>query len=216
MSLHTMTTDWSAWHDPYADPTSALSQRLRVVQSRVDEWLDDTAPAAVQVLSLCAGDGRDLLDVLAGRSDADRVTATLVDIDQRNVARARTRIAELGLDDTIQVRRADAGESTSTEGAVPADLVLACGIFGNISDDDVHMLVAVLPQLCARGALVVWTRHRAAPDLTPTIRRWFAEAGFDEVAFTAPREHLFTVGAHRFGGTPQPLVPGRRWFTFVR
>jgi hypothetical protein len=39
MDDHEM-TDWRAWHMDYADPDSALSQRLRVVQGAVVSWLD--------------------------------------------------------------------------------------------------------------------------------------------------------------------------------
>lgn len=39
--------------------------------------------------------------------------------------------------------------------AVPADLVLLCGIFGNIPDADVQATVRAAPQLCAPGAEVV-------------------------------------------------------------
>jgi hypothetical protein len=74
-------TDWAAWHAGYADPASPLSQRLAVVQAQVAQWLDRTHPRPVVVTSACAGDGRDLLDVLTGRPDAARVTATLVELD---------------------------------------------------------------------------------------------------------------------------------------
>jgi hypothetical protein len=70
-------------------------------------------------------------------------------------------------------------------GAVPADLVLVCGVFGNISDDDVKTTVLALPTLCAHGGTVIWTRHRREPDLTGAIRTWFKEAGFVERAFVA-------------------------------
>ena len=70
-------TDWRAWHADYADPASALSQRLAVVQAQVARWLDRTQPRPVVVTSVCAGDGRDLLEVLTARRDAARVTATL-------------------------------------------------------------------------------------------------------------------------------------------
>ncbi|MEJ7755344.1 MAG: hypothetical protein WKF83_02510 [Nocardioidaceae bacterium] len=60
-------TDWNAWHEDYEDPSSLLSERLRVVQRHIDDWLDETAPAAVSVMSSCAGDGRDLLEVLEAR-----------------------------------------------------------------------------------------------------------------------------------------------------
>ena len=44
------------------------------------------------VLSSCSGDGRDLLPILAERSDAGRVSATLLEFDSRNVA---TRVRSL-------------------------------------------------------------------------------------------------------------------------
>jgi hypothetical protein len=211
----TATTDWDAWHDDYADESSALSRRLRVVQSHIRAELDATAPRALTVVSACAGDGRDLLQVLAGRTDASRVTAHLFEQDARCVARARAEVDRAGLHDT-SVIHTDASSSDAYRGYVPADIVLVCGIFGNVGDDDVEGLVHTLPQLCRTGALVLWTRHRRAPDLTPRIRTWLESAGFDEVAFTAPSDVVFTVGASRFRGPSQPLVPGRRLFTFVR
>jgi hypothetical protein len=79
----------------------------------------------------------------------------------------------------------------------------------------VQNAIAALPSLCSHGAHVVWTRHRRAPDLTPSIRSWLQEAGFREVAFDAPDEFLFSVGVHRFTGEPAPVRPGLRLFRFV-
>jgi hypothetical protein len=78
--------------------------------------------------------------------------------------------------------------------------------------------VKALPSLCAAGATVIWTRHRAEPDLTPTIRRWFIEAGFEEEAFDSPGPgtNSFSVGVDRLSADPQPFKPGRRLFTFIR
>jgi hypothetical protein len=208
-------TDWRAWHHEYADPQSELSQRLAVVQRHIRSWLDSTGPSPVTVVSMCAGDGRDLLEVVDGRNDADRVTATLVETDERNVERARAHISRLGLH-RIRVRRRDAGNTDAYAGAVPADLVLACGIFGNIDDHDVRGTIAALPQLCAENATVVWTRTRKAPDLTPRIRTWFAEQDFEEIGFTAAQEGLWSVGVHRFHGQPAPLLADQELFTFTR
>ena len=73
-----------------------------------------------------------------------------------------------------------------------------------------------LPMLCSPGALVLWTRHRRPPDLTPDVRAWFADAGFDEVAFESPdAAGVVAVGVHRLAVAPQPFRPGTKWFTFV-
>ena len=206
-------TDWDAWHSAYGDPNSLLSERLRVVQQHIDEWLDATAPATVSVMSSCAGDGRDLLDVLEGRPDAWRVTATLLEADLRNVNRATEQIHRLGLSN-IEVRCTDAGITTAYAGAVPADLVLLCGIFGNVHDDDVHRTIAAAPRFCNTGARVIWTRHRRDPDLTPRIRDWFSEHDFAEEHFVAPEHAIYSVGVHRFLGDPEPLDMDQRLFTF--
>jgi hypothetical protein len=208
-------TDWFDWHSRYADVDSPLAWRLRLVQRHIASWLDERTDQSLSVLSLCAGQGRDLLDVLVGRADAARVRARLIEYDPRNVevARARAAAGNLG---GVTVVRADAGDPVSYQGAVPADLVLVAGVLGNISDADVRATVETLPQLCAANATVIWTRVREAPDLTPAIRGWLADAGFVERAFEAPAGVLFSVGVHRFAGRPQPLTRTGKLFEFVR
>lgn len=207
--------DWYAWHAPYADPASPLSRRLRLVQEHIRSWLDERTDDRLTVLSVCAGQGRDLLPVLADRPDAARVRAYLLEYDDRNVAAARAAAADAGLTG-VTVLTADAGDLASYRGLVPADLVVLAGVLGNITDADVRHTIATLPRLCAAGATVIWTRTREAPDLTPDLRRWFGAAGFAERAFHAPDDVLFSVGVHEFGGGPQPLQPSGALFRFVR
>jgi len=147
--------------------------------------------------------------VLAGRSDADRVRAMLLELDPGNVAAARAAAGAAGLG-RVRVERADAGDRASYVGAVPADLVLLVGVFGNIGDADVRSTVEALPELCGPGATVIWTRGRRAPDLTPAIRRWLTDTGFVERAFHAPDDALFSVGVHRFTGRPDRSRPAAR------
>ncbi len=58
-------TDWAAWHTPYDDPDSPLSQRLRAVRAdgqhargKVDA--EDVQPEAVQVAGDPAGPAPDV------------------------------------------------------------------------------------------------------------------------------------------------------------
>jgi len=81
------------------------------------------------------------------------------------------------------------------------------------SDADVETAVHGLPGLCASQAEVLWTRHRRPPDLTPRIRQWFEDSGFEEVAFDSPSDSSFAVGTHRLVRTPPPFASGRRLFT---
>ena len=197
---------------PYADADSPLSRRLRLVRHHVDAWLDERQGEALTAVSACAGQGHDLLGVLVTRPDAHRVRATLLENDDRNVAAARAAAADLP---NVRVVQADAGDLAAYVGAVPADLVLMAGVFGNVSDADVHRTIEALPQLCAPGATVIWTRSRRAPDLTPTLRCWLQEARLIEHAFHAPDGVLFSVGVHRFAGVPVPLSSSGRLFQFV-
>lgn len=87
-----------AWHEPYADPGSELSRRLRVVQGHIASWLDGRPGELLTVLSVCAGQGRDLVGVLAGRSDRHRVRATLLELDPAKTRRAdRVRVGRTRL-----------------------------------------------------------------------------------------------------------------------
>jgi hypothetical protein len=206
--------DWWEWHKPYDNPGSPLSYRLAAVTSHLRVALDQFGAGPIRIISMCAGQGRDVISVVADHPSGGDVRARLVELDPRNVDYARRTAAAVPRA-VIDVHQADAGTTDAYVGAVPAQVVLACGVFGNITDDDIHRTVLSLPALCARDATVIWTRHRRPPDLTPTIREWFEGAGFEEVAFDAPGTTFFGVGAHRFVGEPKPLEAGERMFTFV-
>jgi hypothetical protein len=201
--------DWAAWHDDYDSPESELSRRLAIVQGRIRDALDAQPPGPVRILSMCAGQGRDLIGVLDGHPRRDDVRARLVELDPRNVAVAKE-TAPAG----VEVVAGDAALTAAYDGLVPVDIALVCGVFGNVSDDDIRHTVRQLPMLCRPGATVVWTRHVEPPDLTPAIRGWFAESGFEEVAFDTETGAWFGVGTHRFAGEPQPYRPDVRLFKF--
>jgi hypothetical protein len=208
-------TDWGRWHERYDDPDSALSQRLSVVRRFVANALDSRRlDAALRIVSLCAGDGRDVLAVLADHPAGERATVRLVELDPVLAQKARTAAAAAALEQ-VEVVEADAGSTDALTGAAPADLLLACGVFGNVSDEDVERTIRRSPSLTAEQGVVIWTRHRRPPDLTPRIRTWFAEAGFAELAFESPTEDV-AVGMHELTGRPSPFRAGERLFTFVR
>jgi hypothetical protein len=202
------------WHRPYDDPGSPLSRRLELVQGHLRAEIDRAAAGNIRVISLCAGQGRDVIAVLTGHPRRDDVRARLVELDERNVAVARQAVQAAGLTG-VEVLQADAGSTDACAGAVPAQIVLVCGIFGNVTVSDIQATVAALPSLCAPGALVLWTRHRRPPDLTPAVRSWFAQAGFREEAFDVSHDGFMSVGADRLTGEPAALVPGQRLFSFV-
>jgi hypothetical protein len=209
--------DWVEWHSrAYDDPSSALSARLHRVRWHLSRAIDQAPAGPLRLVSLCAGQGRDVLGVLPGHPRRGDVSAVLVESDARNAAAARRRAAGAGLRQ-VEVRQADASRAGAFADALPADVLLLCGIFGNISDSDVKRTIEAAPALCAAGATVIWTRHRQPPDLTPSVRAWFAEQGFDEIAFdTIEADNQVSVGVNRLRSAPSATPPTEPLFTFTR
>jgi hypothetical protein len=186
---------------------------LQAVQTQIQAALDGSPSGTLRVISLCAGQGRDLLEVLADHPRRGDVRARLVELDPRNTAFAEEMARSAGLD-RVEVVTADASLTDQYRGMAPADLVLICGVFGNITDEDIERTIDSCSQLCQTGGTVIWTRHRAAPDRVPLICERFKVRGFD-LQWLSQRDAGFGVGVHRFTGEPQPLVPGMNMFTFV-
>ena len=205
--------DWVAWHDAYDDPQAPLAQRLIAVQARIAEALDQAPPGPLRAVSICAGQGRDLIGVLREHPRGHDVTARLVELDPHNAEIARQSAADAGLTQ-VEVVTGDAARTDAYAGLVPAGLVLVCGVFGNITDEDVARTIRYCAGLCAAGGTVVWTRGRGEPDLIPQICAWFAAEGFELLAVSEPGTR-WGVGAHRFAGTPRPLPAGQQMFRFV-
>ena len=205
--------DWHAWHAGYEAPESSLARRLRVVQDKIRVALDGCPPGPLRAISLCAGQGRDLLQVLAGHPRSADVRARLVELDRRNTAIAEETSKAAGLDQ-VEVVTADAALTDHYRGMVPADIVLACGLFGNITDEDIERTIDSCSQLCATGGTVIWTRARSTPDRVPLICDWFGERDFD-LQWLSELDAGFGVGVHRFTGASRPLTPGVRMFSFV-
>ena len=154
--------DWVAWHAAYDDPSSPLSARLRCVRSHLSEAIDRVPSGQVSLVSLCAGQGHDVIGVLPHHPRRGDVRAVLVEADPRNAGLARRAAARRGLSG-VEVRQADAGLVAGFADVLPADVLLLCGIFGNVSDRDIQHTVQASPALCRPGATVIWTRHRRRP-----------------------------------------------------
>lgn len=206
--------DWQAWHSEY-DSDTPLRRRLEIVQRRIGDVLDSFLGSPLRVVAMCAGEARDLLGALDKRERRD-ITGRLVELDLDLAGRARAHANTLGLHD-VEVRVGDAGTTVSYAGALPADLVLACGVFGNISAADIERTLRALPMFCAPGATVIWTRHRREPDMTVSIRRWLSESGFENTAYdpVPNSDTMGTVGVAVFRGETAAFVD-QPLFTFIR
>ncbi|GIE05218.1 hypothetical protein Adu01nite_65680 [Paractinoplanes durhamensis] len=187
--------DWLQWHEAYEVSGSSQARRLVVVQRYLTTALDGRPG---RLVSLCAGDGRDVLPALAAHPGGRDVRAVLVELDPALSGRARLAAEALGLP-SVEVRTADAGDPVAYRDVVPVDVLLACGVFGNISPGDMRRTVAAFPSFLAPGGVVIWTRGRGdvAADPSAEVRACFVAEGFEELAFTAPDDAGFRVGMSR-------------------
>lgn len=206
--------DYVHWHDAYDNPTSSLSRRLAVVRAELVRAADGLPPGPIRLVSLCAGQADDVV-VLGGHPRAGDVEGGLVELDPTNAALARSNLAAAGLG-RVEVREADAGWSAAVDGLGPAQLLLVCGIFGNISDEDIDTTLRFLPELCAPGAVVLWTRNPSLPGGLTVVQQPLAEAGFTLDEPTVAADGTFAVGAATWPGPTAPSRGARRLFTFTR
>lgn len=205
---------WIDWHRQYEVTGSSLRRRLAIVQRRIRQTLDKQPRGEIRVLSMCAGQGRDILGVLADHERRDAVAVRLVELDPDLAADADRQARSAGLEG-VEIVVGDASSTSVYEGVAPADLALVCGVFGNLSDADVRHTVEQLPRLLRPAGTVIWTRHRRSPDLTPSVRTWFADAEFEEVGFDMEEGFLIGVGTHRLVGPTLPYLPKIRLFEFI-
>ena len=210
--------DWTEWHERY-EASPALLARLRIVRAHIVRCLDDFRPGPIRTLSVCAGDGRDLIEALSDHPRKADVRARLVELDARLVERGRATATAEGLAGIVEFVAGDATAASAYRDFGPADLVLACGVFGNLRRTEASRLVETLASLCTSGGFVVWTRgvpgrlrrayaggapasNAAGPD---AIRELLQECDFEEVQVEETADGRFVVGTARHRGEPRPL-----------
>ncbi len=201
--------DWHAWHRGYQ--VGGLLGRLDLVQDQLRQALAETRLGPM-IISVCAGQGHDVVGVLQDAPRRSDVRARLVEWDERNVAEERRRVDAAGLDG-IEIRQGNAGSTDAYVGAAPAQIVLLCSVFGSLTEADIDTTVGVLPQLCAEGAQVIWTAHRSSPEVHRHAADAFDRNGF-ALRHTDP-DDLTGVTRHQLITEPRPLQAGQRLFEFA-
>jgi hypothetical protein len=191
-------TNWVSWHDAYSDPKSELSKRRASIVAFASSALDAAPAGDIRVLSLCCGDSSDLVLAAKNHKRADDLVGVVVEFDAALAAAATNALAAVC--PRVEVRCANAADPQNFWDVVPVDLLLLCGIFGNISDQDIAQTIAAVPSFTRTNATVIWTRHRREPDVTTAIRQWFNNAGCKMLGFESPGEGKYSVGCERVVG----------------
>lgn len=210
-----MPKDWLEWHDLY-NTEAKLQQRLKIVREYISYSLDNSPAGIIRIVSVCAGDGRDLLGILANHPRTEDVYARLVEINPQLVERGRATIESLGLTKQIEFINGDATAAANYVGVVPADIVIVCGIFGNLADEnELNRLLGNLGFLSKKDAFILWTRgHSNGIAYSETVRKYFREFGFEEVNFKLTATGDMGVGIHRYLGENVAVSKEQQLFVF--
>src|SRR3990172_3609565 len=86
----------------------AYQQRLSAVQEHLAECLDAAPPGPVHIISICAGDGRDVIGVLESHPRRDDVSAWLVVSNEQSADFGIRRGQSAGVERTVNFVNEDA------------------------------------------------------------------------------------------------------------
>lgn len=191
--------DWFEWHKLY-ERRAPLKRRLELVCKQISDCLNLLPQGDIRVISVCAGDGRDLIGALKGHPREQDVCARLVELDARLVEGGREAAADACLSSRLEFLNVDATSSSAYEGIAPASLVLLCGMLGHVDEASTLQLVRQLPALCRSGGFIIWTRNLNYSDgdhHADLFRSLLRKSAFEEVRFETTSRKWFFMNAAR-------------------
>jgi hypothetical protein len=175
------------------------------------------APGPVRIISICAGDGRNVLETLRTHARRGDVSAWLVELDINSVAAGQRQAAALGLSRQVNCVHADATDFATYQMIAPADIVLLSGVWGHVSLDTRQTLVDSLVTLCRPGGTVIWTRGAAkGPERVHQIRSLFSPRIWSELKFEDTPDKNWVVATYRNVGPARELPARGKVFHFER
>ncbi len=207
---------WSDWpQEMYQRP--CYQQRLSKVQEHFRERLDSAPAGPIRVLSICAGDGRDVIGVLSSHPRRTDVTAHLVELDRKSVALGMRQAASARLEKSVSFICGDATQYATYKNIVPADIILVCGVWAHVPPDQRALLVAGIASLCKAGGAVIWTRG-VLPGVNrlQQIQTHFAALSWEPVCVSLTPNRRWAVATYRYLGLPRELPVSGRFFRFQR
>jgi hypothetical protein len=205
---------WTGW-PARAYERSGSQQRLAAVQVHLADCLDSAATGRVRVLSMCAGDGRDVIGVLESHPRKRDAVAWLVEMDQKSVALGVGRATDAGLAGTINFLRGDATDSATYRNVAPGDIVLVCGVWGHVPSDERASLVSSLAALCRPGGAVIWTRGvRRGMERLHEIQAHFSGSCWQELRVSITPDQKWAVATYRYQGPSRALAIDQPIFHF--
>ncbi len=195
--------DWAEWHKRY-ESVPSLQERLAVVCEEISLAISATRTKPVRILSICSGDGRDVILSTAASKLRKSISGVLIELNPDLVARGRSTIKEFSLQEEISFQCSDATKSETYRSIAPAHIVVLSGVFGNLKYEDVGLLIDSLRSLCEPKARVIWTRNLNefgdGETVVGGIKKLFANVNFTEASYTKTPSGVFAVGTHVYEG----------------
>jgi hypothetical protein len=207
---------WTGWPaEAYAQ--KRYQQRLEAVLEHLRSNLDNLPAGPLRLISICAGDGRDVIGVLRRHDRRSDLSAWLVELDRQSVVAGIQEASIAGLHDTIHFINGDATDYATYQRIGPADVVLACGVWGHVPVHERTALVDALAGLCKRRGTVTWTRGVSAGiTRLNRIELLFAGPSWESVHTTITSDKKWAVATYRHFGPPVALPEAGRIFNFQR
>jgi hypothetical protein len=205
---------WSGWpQDAYR--RQHYQQRLRAVQSHLAECLDQAAPGPVRIVSLCAGDGRDVIGVLQMHRRRNDVAATLVELNGPSVAEGLRQVHVARLEKSVRFIHRDATDYSTYKGLVPCDILLVCGVWGHVPPWERAALIGALATFSKPAGCVIWTRGVSkGMARMDEIQSQFAGPTWERLRLSFTPDDQWVVGTHRYCGPALDAPAAGRIFNF--
>jgi hypothetical protein len=203
-----------------------FQKRLDEVKRQIRVTLDECPPGPLRIISLCSGDGRDLLGVVPDHARRPDVSCLLVDANPEAIVDAKAAASAVGLEKQFRCVVGDAACLDHYESFGPAHLIIISGVFVYLMPADAERLIAALPMLGHTGFYVIWNRRLPqSPDkeifrkgsvVVEDLQNFFRLYDFRTVTNSATGVDGFAVRREKFYGTTRPWKLGAPLFKFFR
>jgi hypothetical protein len=188
-----------------------------VVQAHLTECLEMAPRGPLRIVSMCAGDGRDVIGVLRSHPRRTEVTAWLVELDRESVAAGLRLASGAGLGKSVNFLHQDATAYETYLEIAPSDILLVCGVWGHVPVHERSPLVRAVTCFCSPGGTVIWTcGTKKGGTRLQEIQSLFTGSSWEIVRLSSTPDKRWAVATHRYNGPPNALPRGGPIFNFQR
>jgi SAM-dependent methyltransferase len=207
---------WNSWPDR-AYARKRYQHRLATVKQQLQDCLDAAPAGPIKILSICAGDGRDVVGAVDQHPRRNDVAAWLVELSADSVALGKRHAVAAGLEESLHFINGDATDLSTYKNVPACDVILLCGVWGHVPQTDTAALVQGLAAFCKPGATVLWSCGTSGG--TAKLDEYdalFTKPTWDKVRQSFAADKCNAVVLHRYTGPSLPRLNSGRFFSFRR